>query len=196
MVPEALALILFLLPLAWSPGPGNLFFAALGGRSGLRASWPASLGYHAATWAVTLGIGLGFGAVAGGASHLARGMALLGGAYVLWMAWKFWQAGAVSARSHIRSAGVMDGAILLILNPKAYAIIAAMFTQFLHPEAGALQVVWITSLFTLNNLVAFTVWTWAGDRILRHWQRETSAQRLNRSAAVLLAGVALWMILR
>ncbi len=55
-----LALLLFHFPLAFSPGPGNMFFAAVGGRFGLRASLPATIGYHLTTFAVTAVIGLGF----------------------------------------------------------------------------------------------------------------------------------------
>ena len=196
MTADAFALIVFLLPLAWSPGPGNLFFAALGAQSGLRASWPASLGYHAATLVVTFAIGLGFGALASRTTELAQIMAMFGAGYVLWIAWRFWRAGAVGGRSGIGRASILDGAILLILNPKAYAIIAAMFAQFLSDDADTLRVVWITCLFTLNNLLAFTAWTWAGNRLLRHWQRDATARWLNRGAAVGLAGVAVWMILR
>jgi len=53
------ALLLFLVPLAYSPGPGNLFFAANGARFGLRATLPALAGYHLLTWIVTCAIGLG-----------------------------------------------------------------------------------------------------------------------------------------
>lgn len=196
MPPESLALILFLLPLAWSPGPGNIFFATLGAREGLRASWPASLGYHLATWIVTLALGLGFSHLAGIAQQMAQGMALAGGAYVLWMARRLWGAGTVSGAAVPRRAGVFDGAVLLVLNPKAYAIIAAMFAQFLTDDRSPERVLWVTTLFTLNNLVAFTVWTWAGAQLLRLWQSRISAVLLNRGAALMLAGVAVWMMLR
>ncbi|WP_071798512.1 LysE family translocator [Natronohydrobacter thiooxidans] len=193
---ESLALILFLLPLAWSPGPGNVFFATLGARAGLAASWPASLGYHLATWVVTLALGFGFGHLAGVAGQAAQGMALAGGAYVLWMAWRLWGAGMVAEGARASRAGVQDGAVLLLLNPKAYAIIAAMFAQFLADDRSIERVLWVTTLFTLNNLVAFTVWTWAGARLLGLWQNRISAALLNRGSALLLAGVALWMMLR
>lgn len=59
MLELTIALVLFLLPLAHSPGPGNMFFAAIGGRFGLRASIPATTGYHLATLFVTAACGLG-----------------------------------------------------------------------------------------------------------------------------------------
>ena len=48
-----------LLPLAYSPGPGNMFFAANGARFGFAATVPSNIGYHIATWLVTVAIGLG-----------------------------------------------------------------------------------------------------------------------------------------
>jgi len=60
MLTTTLSLLLFLFPLAYSPGPGNLFFAANGARFGFRATIPASPGYHTATWLVTAAIGFGF----------------------------------------------------------------------------------------------------------------------------------------
>ncbi|MEM6594772.1 MAG: hypothetical protein AAF672_08265, partial [Pseudomonadota bacterium] len=42
----AIALIIFLFPIAYSPGSGNLFFAANGARFGFRPALPANAGYH------------------------------------------------------------------------------------------------------------------------------------------------------
>lgn len=64
MLELTFALLVFLMPLAYSPGPGNMVFAAIGGRFGLRASIPASAGYHLATFAVTAAVGLGFSGLA------------------------------------------------------------------------------------------------------------------------------------
>lgn len=160
-----LALLLFLLPLAYSPGPGNMFFAAIGGRFGLRASLPATIGYHLATFVVTAVIGLGFAELAGLSSTLFDILRYGGSAYVLWLAWLFLRAGATTGITEAREATALDGAILLILNPKAYLIVVLIFSQFL-PASGpsdAALVLWITTVFTVNNLVAFTIWTLAGD---------------------------------
>ena len=56
-----MALLAFLFPLAYSPGPGNAFFAGIGASKGLRAAIPALTGYHVATFVVTAVIGLGMG---------------------------------------------------------------------------------------------------------------------------------------
>lgn len=196
MIESVVALLLFLFPLAWSPGPGNMFFAALGARFGALATVPASFGYHLATLVVTFAIGLGFSAVAtrlGAAFDLIR---LAGAFYVLWLAARLWRAGAEGATQAPRPAGAVDGAVLLLLNPKAYVIIMLMFAQFLPPAAPASAAAAIAILFTLNNLVAFTAWTLVGDALMRLFAAERSARGMNRVFAGLLAGVAIWMAAR
>lgn len=93
MTQSTLALIVFLFPLAYSPGPGNLFFAANGARFGLRATVPANMGYHLATLLVTLAIGLGFSAIAAQGGAMARAMVWAGSAYMLYLAARLLRAG-------------------------------------------------------------------------------------------------------
>lgn len=189
------ALILFLIPLAYSPGPGNLFFAAIGARFGTVASLPASAGYHAATWIMTFAIGFGF---AGFVERFPAGFVILkyvGAAYVLWLAWTFLRAGALKAEVEPRPARFADGALLLVLNPKAYLIIALMFTQFLTPDhAGFMPLLLlITTIFTLNNFLAFTVWTMLGDTLARAFRTPRHLKILNTGFAAMLAVVGIWM---
>jgi len=191
-----LALLLFLLPLAYSPGPGNMVFAAIGGRFGLRASIPASTGYHLATFAVTAAIGLGFSAVAGWNPLIFDVLRYGGVAYVLWLAYALMRAGAASEGDAARPASALDGAVLLVFNPKAYVIIALMFTQFLAAGSDPARVLWITVIFTLNNLVAFTLWTVMGDVLLRRFRSEAAARPMNMGFGLLLGAVAVWMLVR
>jgi threonine/homoserine/homoserine lactone efflux protein len=189
------ALVLFLFPLAYSPGPGNLFFAANGARFGLRSTIPASTGYHIATWLVTLAIGLGFAAVIHKYPEVFTTIKILGSLYVLWLAWKLLRSGMIKSDQEPTSANFWDGVILLILNPKAYFIIAAMFAQFLNSESNdqLALVLLITTIFTLNNLLAFTSWTILGDRFARLFGDDSNAKVLNLAFGSLLAFVAVWM---
>jgi len=197
MLELTFALMLFLLPLAYSPGPGNMFFAAIGGRFGLRASVPATTGYHLATFVVTAAVGLGFSEIARLSPTLFDLLRYGGSAYVLWLAYVFMRAGATTGIAEPRQATAFDGAILLVLNPKAYLIIVLMFTQFLPKTEGTdtATILWITTVFTLNNLLAFTIWTLAGDLLLRRFRSETAARRLNLFFGLMLAAVGIWMLL-
>jgi len=188
------ALLIFLFPLAYSPGPGNMVFAAMGARHGLRGTWRASLGYHAATWAVTLAIGLGFDAALVERPAIARGVQLVGALYVLCLASGLWRAGAMAQTPDSAPAmGVAGGAVLLIFNPKAYMIIALMFTQF--AQAPGLGTVGVATVFTLNNMLAFALWAAVGATLMRLWARPDASVWINRFLAVMLAAVAIWMAL-
>ena len=114
MIDWTAALLLFLFPLAYSPGPGNMVFAANGARFGLWRTLPASAGYHIATWGVTLLIGFGF---ATGLERLPSVMSLLrwaGAAWLLWLAFGFLRAGAGwrgAGRAPARGAGWCASAV-------------------------------------------------------------------------------------
>lgn len=196
MTEMTFALLAFLFPLAWSPGPGNLFFAAGGARFGVAATLPANGGYHAATWVVTVAVGFGFALMAGAAPGMFEVVRLLGAAYVMWLAWKLLRAGVSDTAAEARPAGFGDGALLLVLNPKAYLIIALMFSQFIGQGGGTTAtVLWIATVFTLNNLVAFLAWTLLGDRIGVLFRDRAGAKVLNTVFGLLLAAVGLWIAL-
>jgi len=197
-----LALLLFLLPLAYSPGPGNLYFAAAGARFGARATIAASAGYHIATWGVTLAIGFGSLAALAQLPAVFAALKILGALYILWIAWRFARSGRHGGHHEAASARFIDGVVLLLFNPKAYVIIALMFTQFLDPVPqhamathNSGQVLLITTVFTLNNLLAFTIWTLAGDRLAQIFSSPAQARGLNTGFALTLAAVAVWMLL-
>lgn len=189
------ALIIFLFPLAYSPGPGNMFFAANGARFGFGATIHANIGYHIATWTVTAAIGFGFVASMDQFPQLFVALRIAGSFYVLWIAWRLFTAGALADDHEAKPASFSDGVILLILNPKAYVIITLMFTQFAtQTDMGQLTAVLLLStVFTLNNLVAFSIWALIGDKIAGIFRSPDTAQRLNMMFGVILALVAVWM---
>ncbi len=93
---------------------------------------------------------------------------------MIWLAWKTIRAGMLKGSEDAKPASFTDGALLLVLNPKAYIIIALMFTQFLSPSPGGevASVLLITTVFTMSKLFAFSIWALARqlDRqpFLRH----------------------------
>ena len=106
------------------------------------------------------------------------------------------RSGMPNSNYEAKVASFRDGVVLLLLNPKAYFIIAAMFAQFLDPGRAdqLILVLWITTIFTLNNLIAFTLWTIAGDRLAALFRSESNARKMNLGFGALLAMVALWML--
>ena len=193
----AIPLILFLIPLAFSPGPGNLFFAALAARFGAKATLPALFGYHVATIIVTFVVGLGFEIGTGSNMALTRALAAIGSIYVLYLAWKLVTSKVDVNASVDRAASFMDGFFLLVFNPKAYVIIALLFTQFPPTQHMAsnplLGNVIISAAFTLHNLFAFVVWILASDKVGSGFRTPDNFKRMNIIFGGLLAAVAIWL---
>ena len=73
-----------------------------------------------------------------------------------------------------------------------------MYSQFLGKVASsiALEVIVIASIFTLNNLVAFTLWTVVGDRLATRFRTEEDSRKLNLVFGSALTAVAFWMLFR
>ncbi len=174
-----------------------MFFAANGARFGYRATIWASAGYHIATWLITFTIGLGFAFSKGQFPQAFSVLKILGSIYILWLAWKMYKSSAPQHQGEALPAGFIDGAMILLLNPKAYVIIALLYSQFLPPAqaSNTMLILWITTIFTLNNLIAFTLWTILGDVISSQFTKENSSRYINILFSLILAGVALWMLL-
>jgi len=182
-----LALLIFLFPLAYSPGPGNMFFAANGARFGFWATVPANIGYHIATWLITVAVGAGLLAVFSDYPMVFLILRIAGALYVLWLAWGLFNAGPAGAVGAAKGAGFWDGVVLLLLNPKAYVLMALIYSQF-----GAHgQVIWIATVFTANNIVAFCLFAWVGEMIS---SRFAAGPWGNRLLGAMLAAVAVWML--
>lgn len=203
-VETLLPLLAFLFPLAYSPGPGNAFFAAIGASKGLKATVPALAGYHVATFVVTAVIGLGMGVTVLKEPAVAASLAAVGSIYVLWLAWTFIRSararGVASSESDAPEPriGFWAGVVVLVVNPKAYYIIAVMFAQFLRPADGgdAWTVLAITAVFTLNNLVAFIAWAALGRALTALFRGERSKRRIDYlfAATLVAVAVAVWMV--
>ena len=149
-----IALIIFLFPLAYSPGPGNMFFATNGARFGFAATVPSNIGYHIATWLVTVVIGLGMITVLNDYPNVFLALKISGAAFVLWLAWKLIRVGRYDGRGEAKPATFWDGVILLILNPKAYIIMALMFSQCLSMDGSCkLRMFWQFRLYS-----RLTIW--------------------------------------
>ena len=192
---ELVALLAFLFPLAFSPGPGNMIFAANGARFGVQATLGATAGYHLATFLVTVALGLGFISAISSAPEVFNVVKIAGSLYVLWLAWKLFRAGRLDSEVQAKPINFWDGAVLLVLNPKAYVIIALMFSQFISAADASTKVIVVSAIFTLNNFVAFTLWTIVGDGLAKMLSSEKHSRYLNSIFGGILALVAVWMLL-
>jgi len=191
---EILALLVFLFPLAFSPGPGNMFFAANGARFGFLNTLTANFGYHLATIIVTVLIGFGFSLFFSFIKNQYHYIQILGSLYVIYLAYKFFKAGTYNETSKSLKCTFTDGVLLMIFNPKAYVIISLMFAMFLDNTQDMFKIVLISIIFTFNNCISFTLWTLFGDLIGTKFRNEKYSRILNNTFSLALFLVGIWML--
>ena len=187
-----ITIIIFLFPLAYSPGPGNIFFAINGARFGFGSTMMANFGYHLATWIVTYFIGFIFLHGLSEAPHYLLPLKYAGSMYIAYLSFNLFRASAIDGVGEAKPTDFFDGVLLLVLNPKAYIIIFLLFTQFL---SGLETLAVVTSIFTLNNFIAFSLWTVLGDILLKKFRNPTNARRLNRVFGATLFLVGVWILI-
>ncbi|MFM9921525.1 LysE family translocator [Variovorax sp. H27-G14] len=197
-----IALFIFLTPLVNSPGPGNSFYMALGASKGFAGTLPSLIGYHVATFIVTLIIGFGVGMAFLSNPIISKALQIFGSVYVAWIGVLFLREALSNDSSGVeesesRSAGFFGGAFLLLTNPKAYYVIAAMCTQFIVPGAEKnSNVLVLTSIFTLYNFVAFGVWSFLGSQLTKIFLDKNSRKWFYLVSSACMFGVAAWILFR
>ena len=145
---------------------------------------------------VTIAIGLGFAAVIDEFPRLFAFVKWAGSVYVLYLAWKFFRAGMTDEAGEARPAGFHGR------RPPARSQPQGLYDHRadVHPVLGAralrgytTAVLWISLVFTINNLIAFTAWALIGDQILARFRDAANFRKLNIAFGAMLAAVAIWM---
>lgn len=89
LAPELLAaLALFAFVSSITPGPNNTMLMASGANFGFRASIPHMIGVSGGFLLLVVAVGLGLGGLFAAYPELHDVLAIAGGLYLLWLAWK------------------------------------------------------------------------------------------------------------
>jgi len=186
------------LALCASPGPAPLSLAALGAAFGIGPSRAYFVG-------VNVGMVIVIGLTASGIAGLLRALpgsepviAAAAGLYFLYLAWRIWTAppGTDPAPAS-RPPCFLAGLGLSLVNPKAYAAMAALISGF-ELVAGSLGLdLAVKSGAAFAMVVAAnTAWLLLGAGLTRLYRDATAARRLNRLFALLLMASVLFLVIR
>jgi len=174
--------------LAGSPGPNTLSIAAAGAAFGAGRS----LGYLAG---ILAGMIVVMAVTASGVTGLvlavpgaAPVVASLAAAYIVYLAYRIATAPPLAEDAHdSRRPSFLGGAFLSLVNPKAYAAMAALFSGFVlvagRPamDAGAKLLI-LVAIITLVNFV----WLFVGAALTRAFRQPRVNRAINVGFAVLL----------
>jgi len=185
------ALLGFAIATSATPGPNTLMVSAAAARAGLRPVVPHMLGITLGFPAMLLAIAAGLGWPFQEFPWLHPVLQLVGGAWLLWLAWKIAQApppeGGPAAPPPAPPLGFWGAAAFQWVNPKAWMIALAAVPAFTRPEAPLLpQALAMAAVFALVSLPCLLFWAGVGLGARRFLATPARLQAFNRVMAVLL----------
>jgi threonine/homoserine/homoserine lactone efflux protein len=125
------ALIGFAFVTSVTPGPNNLMLLASGVNFGFRRTMPHMLGVGFGFMFMILVLGLGLSAVFVAYPVAHDALRVVGGAYMLWLAWKIANAGAVGdGTSSGTPLTFLQAALFQWVNPKAWVMGIAAIASY------------------------------------------------------------------
>ena len=117
---DFVALLVFIVPMCFTPGPNNLLCAAHGSQHGFRATIPLTLGMLVG-WS-SLGVAVGLGTVyIEENQEIFQALTWIGAAYIAYLGWNFATSNPKMQESEkTERLGFKTGLILQIVNGKAW----------------------------------------------------------------------------
>ena len=183
--------------LAGSPGPNTLSLAATGAAFGARRGLRYLLGLVVGMIAVMLVTATGVVGLLLAVPGATPVVAAIAAAYFIYLAFRIATAPPLAQNDgQDRQPSFPGGVFLSLINPKAYAAMAALFSGFvLIREQLALditvKVIVLAAIITLVNIT----WLGAGAALTRLFRRPCTNRAINVTFAVLLvASLALAML--
>lgn len=125
-----------------------------------------------------------------------NGLALVGAAYLLWIAWQLWHAqehfGAKARGNRLTPAAlVFLGFSTAIMNPKGWAFMIALLPGFMDTEASmGQQLATFLAVMLTTEFLSMSLYAGGGKWLGQVLKNDANLVLLNRVAAVLMVVVA------
>lgn len=180
-----------------TPGPANMALLATGARFGFRAALPFVAGVALGKQLIIWPVGFGLMSLADQAPFVFAALKWISVAYICWLAWKVanlrLSTGAGAAQ---KPPGFVAGLWVHPLNPKAWAMIVAGFTNFVTPGSSPLQATATIAICLLATQAVFhPIWALAGDRIAKTVAGRPAERYLMWTLAALTVASVLYVVI-
>lgn len=160
-----LALLTFAFVSSITPGPNNVMLLASGVNFGFWRTVPHMFGIAAGFGSLLLCVGLGLGALLTNFPAVAILLKILGGSYLLYLAWRIAMSrsmGKADTDSGSSPMTLSAAAAFQWVNPKAWMMAITAMSVYSNPEAPYLSVVLVATAFVLVNFPSVSTWVGFG----------------------------------
>ena len=194
---DIFALCIAVVALLGSPGPGPLALAGVGAAFGPRKGAPFLFGILAAIAVVMLLTALGASALLAASPKLRLAAQLVAFTYIVFVAWRVAGVTAFANAPEKTPPSFVDGFLLNIVNPKAYAAFTAIFAAFAIGHACPLISVGLTASISFVLVVAVdAAWLMAGAMLRSIAADPIRGRPLRISFAVMMVAAAVYGLVR
>lgn len=172
-----------------SPGPAPLALAATGATCGIKKGIPFLIGILAGLVVVIIGTTVGIASLFSTFPNIKLIVQIAGAIYIIYVAQKIARAPALDIldESIESSPTMIDGFVLNILNPKAYAAFLAIFSQFLLPlETNLLSYLLTGTICFMVVVFIDTIWLILGGVMRPFFESPKPARILRVTFAILM----------
>jgi threonine/homoserine/homoserine lactone efflux protein len=189
MTASVLPLLLFVAVATMTPGGATTLATASGVRFGLARSIPLILGIAVGLALLAAVAALGLGRLLLAMPALQITVKALGSAYLLWLAWRIARSGPPNADNGLaRPVTMVNGILLLWLNPKSWAMTVGAAASFALLANGPNQLAMLLSAaFGLAACGSLALWCALGALLARLLRTPRHWRMLNLAMGVLLA---------
>jgi threonine/homoserine/homoserine lactone efflux protein len=185
----AVAFLLFAVVAAGTPGPSNLLLTATGAQVGVLRGLPCLLGVTFGMGAMMFVVAFGLGSAVLASPTLARALSWMGGAFLLWLAWRIATASGTHADSGRDPVGFLGAAAFQWINPKSWLVCASAAGTYLGTGSGAAleRATALGALFIAASLPPCAAWLAFGATAQRLLRTERARRAFNVAMGALLA---------
>lgn len=192
-----IALLVFIVPMCFTPGPNNMLCAAHSAQHGFRATVPLTFGMLAGWSILGLIVGVAIAAIESNQGFFNL-LTYAGAAYIAYLGYSLGRADPKphSDTTSTERLGFRTGVMLQFVNGKAWihflALMATWGSLFGQGIGGKI------ALIILNGFAGYpAVLAWAGFGVAlrRMFSSQNNAKRLNMALGASLVGVAVWILL-
>lgn len=191
------ALIIFAFTMSVTPGPNNMMLLASGVNFGFRNSLPHMFGVASGFLGLILGVGLGLGAFLTSFPWLYIVLKVMGGAYLLYIAWKIAGSRSLSDSATIdaKPMGFWSAVAFQWVNPKAWVMAVGGIATYTDPSHYFLTVFIVSAIFAAVNLPCITLWMGFGTAMRGWLSNPIKLKYFNITMGILLV-LSLWPMIR
>ncbi|MFQ6552297.1 LysE family translocator [Aestuariibius insulae] len=151
-----------------TPGPANMILLATGARFGLRRAVPFVAGVALGKQLIIWPAGFGLLALAEQAPFVFAALKWASLAYILWLAWRIAGTRLSPGQADDAPPSFIAGLIVHPLNPKAWAMIIGIFTNFIpQGTTPLLGTAVVAAALLIVQLIFHPLWTFAGETVAR-----------------------------